>query len=306
MRTWQDKNSDLYDGLPYMAIRGDSISLPTVVEIKLDGELQYVIKKKGQVYLANKKEHGRLRTDMPVTNSIVCPDNTVFLAELVYGNGTNFYDFSRHKLDPDLNLALFGCLRYDGEDIWKNYNYVWARKLLESQTFYNEKVCLIPNKICRTQDEIDAFFNKVVAGGYEGIVAKSPLSVYFNGESKDWTKRKNVADNEFVIIGFQSGTKRAKTLSILVGHRLDGKIERLTYVGGGFKAWEKVDILNKLLGMVTGSDGKGEQYVRPEIVVTVEHYGVIRNADGSVNSLRHPQFKCIREDKTVEQIDTIK
>ncbi len=305
MKTYQDKTSPLYDGLPYMDIRGVDITFPTVAEIKLDGEFQYVVKKQGQVYLVNKKEHGRIRTEMPVTDSIDCPDNTVFLGELVYGAGTSFYDFLSHKLSPDLNLALFSCLRYNGEDIWQTYNYAWTRKLLESQKFYNKQVCLIPNRICHNQAELDDFYNKVVAQGFEGIVAKHPLSKYFNGESHDWTKRKHVADNEFVIMGYQSGTRRAKTLSILVGHRLNGKIERLTYVGGGFKAVEKEQMLNVLKTIVTGHNGD-EYYVQPKIVVTVQHYGVIRNADGTVNSLRHPQFKCVRFDKTVEQIDTIK
>src|SRR3972149_2881783 len=100
METWQDKNSKLYDNLPYMSIRGaiNDITYPCSAEIKLDGELQYIIKAGNhQVYLANKQEHGRIRTDMPVTNSIVCPDNTVFLGELVYGEGKSFYEFLSHK-----------------------------------------------------------------------------------------------------------------------------------------------------------------------------------------------------------------
>jgi len=305
MRTWQDKNSDLYDSLVFMEIEGEHIPFPCVAEPKLDGEFQYIIKRKGQVYLANKKEHGRLRTDMPVTNSIDFPDDSVFLGELVYGAGTNFYDFLSHKLDSDLNLALFGCLRYDGNDVWKHNDYLATRKLLESQTFYNKKVSLIPRAICRNQQELDAFYNRVVGQGFEGIVIKDPLSKYIDGSTGRWAKRKFMADNDFVIMGYQSGTRRAKNLSILVGHRVDGRIQRLTYVGGGFKLYEKDALLGALKTITTGHNGD-EYYVQAKIVVTVKHYGVIRNADGGVNSLRHPQFKCVRFDKTVMQIDTIK
>ena len=305
MKTYQDKSSQLYDGLPFMEIEGEHIPFPCIAEVKLDGEFQYVVKKQGQIYLVNKKEHGRIRTDMPVTNSIDIPDDSVLLAELVYGAGTNFYDFLSHKLDPDLNLAVFGCLKYDGQEIWKTNDYLATRKLLESQTFYNKKVSLIPKAICRNQQELDSFYNLVVSKGFEGIVIKDPLSKYIDGQTGRWAKRKFVADNDFVIMGYQSGTKRAKNLSILVGHQVDGRIKRLTYVGGGFKLHEKDALLGALKTITTGHSGD-EYYVQPKIIVTVKHYGVIRNADGTVNSLRHPQFKCIRFDKAVHQIDTIK
>jgi len=305
MKTYQDKSSQLYDGLPFMEIEGEHIPFPCIAEVKLDGEFQYVVKKQGQIYLVNKKEHGRIRTDMPVTNSIDIPDDSVLLAELVYGAGTNFYDFLSHKLDPDLNLAVFGCLKYDGQEIWKTNDYLAARKLLESQTFYNKKVSLVPKAICRNQQELDSFYNLVVGKGYEGIVIKDPLSKYIDGQTGRWAKRKFMADNDFVILGYQSGTKRAKNLSILVGHQVDGRLKRLTYVGGGFKLHEKDALLGALKTITTGHSGD-EYYVQPKIVVTVKHYGVIRNADGTVNSLRHPQFKCIRFDKTPFQVDTIK
>jgi len=293
-------------GLPFMEIEGEYIPFPCVAEVKLDGEFQYVIKKHGKLYLANKPEHGRIRTDMPALGSIDIPDDSVLLGELVWGAGSNFYDFMRHKLEPDLNLAIFGCLRYDGEDIWQTHNYIDTRKLLEEQTFWNSNVAIAPRMVCRSQDELDRYFQKVVSQGFEGIVIKDPLAKYTNGVTGRWAKRKYTADSDLVIIGFQSGSKKAKTLSIWVGHMVDGKIEPLTHVGGGFgvNTVTKESMLKILEGMVTGKTGD-DYHVEPRIVVTVKHYGAIRNADGSVSSLRHPQFKCIRLDKTAEQIDTI-
>jgi len=305
MKTYQDKNSPLYQGLPFMEIEGDYISFPNIAEVKLDGEFQYLIKKQGDIYLANKPEHGRIRTDMPVTQ-IDIPDDSVFLAELVYGGGNNFYDFARHKLDDDLNLGVFGCLKYDGEEVWKTSNHIEIRKLLQRQTFYNKKVGLVPMAICNNQAELDAFFNKVVSAGFEGVVVKDPLSRYIDGMTGRWAKRKYVADADLVIMGYETGTKRAKNLTVVVGHMVDGKVERLTRVGGGFgsKTMTKEDMLKKLQLITTGK--QGDVYtVIPEIVVTVKHYGIIRNIDGSVSSIRHPQFRGIRLDKTVEQIDTI-
>lgn len=306
MKTWQDKNSPLYTGLPFMAIRGTEPMFPCIAEVKFDGEFQYVIKSNGEVYLANKQEHGRIRMEMPITQ-VDYPDNSVFLGELVYGAGKNFYDFARHKLDADLNLVIFDCLRHDGLELWNAYPYVQRRGLIQGLTFYNEKVFLAPVHICHTQEELDAYYETVIAQGFEGIVIKDPHSLYVDGDSANWVKRKFTADAEFVIMGFKSGTAKVKTLSVLVGHRVDGEIQRLTYVGGGFGAntVPKETMLEVLKTIVTGKTGD-EYHVEPKIVVTVEHYGVIRNPDGSVSSLRHPQFKCVRYDKTVGQIDTIK
>jgi ATP-dependent DNA ligase len=308
MRTFQDKNSPLYEGLPFQEIegdygRGDSVAFPHVLEPKADGEFQYLINVEGQTYLVNKREHGRIRKDMPVTN-ITIPENSVFTAELVSGAGTNFYDFLRQKLSPDNNLIVFGCLRYQGEDIWKTHNYVDTRRLLEQQTFYNEKVALVPRFIANNQAELDKYYQGIVGQGYEGIVIKNPLSRYVDGATYDWVKRKYQADNDFAICGFQTNTKQVKTLSILVGHMLNGVITPLTHVGGGFKATEKDALLQKLIPYVKKKEGD-DYLVEPSIVITVKHSGIIRDATGKANSLRHPQFKCFRPDKLVTQVDTI-
>jgi len=305
MKTYQDRCNPIYADVPFMEIRGLYIPFPNIVEPKYDGEFAYLVKKNGVTFLANKKEYGRIRTDLAVTNSIDIPEDSIFTAELIWGRGTNFYDFLRHKLSDDFNLAVFGCLKYAGEDVWKQNDYIETRKLLESQTFYNKKVLLAPKVICHNKQELDGYFHLVTAQGYEGIVIKDPLSKFVDGETGRWAKWKHQADNDFAIIGFQSGSKRAKTLSVLVGYRLDGKIQRLTYVGGGFKIDEKEAILAVLKTIISGHSGD-EYYVEPKIVITVQHYGIIRNEDGTINSLRHPQFKCVRFDKTVEQIDELK
>jgi len=304
MITYQDKNHSLYEGLPFMEIRGNRIPFPCFAEVKLDGEFQYVIKNKGKVFLLNKREHGRIREGMPITKLDI-PDNTILLGELVWGAGKFFYDFAKHKLSPDNNLGIFGCLRWDGEDIWKTKNYLDVRKFLESQKFYNSKVALTPKAICRNQQELDGFFNKVVTAGYEGIVIIDPYSKFVNGVTVRRAKKKFVADNDFVIIGFQNETKRAKTLSVLVGHRVNGKVKRLCYVGGGFTLEQKNTLLRVLKDMIIAKNGE-EYLVDPKIIITVKHYGIIRNDKGEVHSLRHPQFKCFRLDKAVNQIDTIR
>lgn len=308
MKTYQDKNSPLYEGLPFMEIEGQGFTFPCRAEIKLDGEFQYVIKRKGKLYLANKPEHGRIRTDMPVLNEIEdkIPDDSVFLAELVWGRGDDFYAFARHKLDPNCSLGFFGCVRFAGKQIWNDWTYVATRDLLEQQKFYTPNAVLIPSVIVANEQELDDLYEIIVNGGYEGLIAKTPESKYTNKVTYEWTKRKYETEGDFVIMGYQSGTKRAKMLSVLVGHLVDGVVVPLSYVGGGFgiDTVPKETMLTVLQGIVTGNKGD-EIYVEQKLVVEIKYSGVIRKEDGSVNSLRHPQFKCVRMDKSVEHIDTV-
>ena len=150
-----------------MEIEGEGFTFPCRAEIKLDGEFSYVIKKEGKLYLANKKEHGRIRSEMPVLNEIEdkIPDDSVFLAELVWGGGKDFYDFARHKLDPNCGLCFFSCLKYSGHQLWGNLTYAATRDFLEQQKFYTPNAVLIPSVIVADQQELDDLYQLVVDGG---------------------------------------------------------------------------------------------------------------------------------------------
>lgn len=305
MKTWIDKLNPVYNGLPYMEIEGERITYPCMAELKLDGEFQYIINYEGTNYLADKQVYGRIRTDMPITN-INIPENSVFLGELVWGAGKNFYEFARHKLDNNCNLGIFGCVRYLGDDIWKEATYTQAREILERQKFYNDKVVLIPTVVVSDAQELEDLFERVTANGYEGLVIKEFDSKYVNGKTYHWTKKKFQDDADLVICGYQTGTKRAKNLSVLVGHLVEGEIKHLTHVGGGFSNEEKMTLLGVLQKCPAIGRIKDDILVEPKIVIKVLHSGIIRNPDGTANSLRHPRFDRFRFDKAVKEIDTIK
>jgi ATP-dependent DNA ligase len=228
----------------------------------------------------------------------------VFLAELIYGAGKNFYDFARNKLTDELSLVVFDCLRLNGVDIYKTQNYAARRKICEQQTFYTPRVILVPRQIVTNRAEFDTYYNKIVAQGFEGVVAKYPTSMYFTGEQDDWTKVKHEADCDLAVIGYQTATKTVKNLSLYLGHMVSGQIVPLTHCGGGITNDLKTELLGKLQAKRTHTI-KDDHFVKPEMVVTITHNGTVYNADGTVSSLRHPRFKCVREDKTISQIDEV-
>ena len=135
---------------------------------------------------------------------------------------------------------------------------------------------------------------------------KKPDSKYRNGKSYHWTKKKLQAEADLVICGYQTATKRVKNLSVLVGHLINGEVKPFTHVGGGFSLKEKMSLLSALQTCPSTGKLRDDILVEPKIVIKVIHSGVIRNPDGSANSLRHPRFDRFRFDKTVDEVDTIK
>lgn len=59
-----------------------------------------------------------------------------------------------------------------------------------------------------TEDELEAYYEEVLADGYEGLVLKNPLSGYFPSRMVDWLKMKPLDDGEGTIIGFSPGKNR--------------------------------------------------------------------------------------------------
>lgn len=144
--------------------------------------------------------------------------------------------------------------------------------------------------------------------GLEGVMAKRLSSPYRAGvRSPEWVKIKLEVTGDFVVGGWRPGAR--KIGGLLVG--VPRPAGRLTYrgrVGGGIGAATERELLAVLeplradsspfAGDVPREDARGAIWVRPQIVVEVK-YGQ-RTPDGR---LRFPRLRCLRPDKTVEDVD---
>lgn len=308
MRTWLDKNNPLYivggAPLPFMKLRGDKYEFPCAAEVKFDGEFQYVVKNGGDVHLINKQIHGRCRTDMPVTK-IDIPDDTVLLGELIWHVGRDFQVFSRHKLDEQCNLIVFDVLRWGGQD-FSHEPYYKRRKHLTAQTFYTNKVMLNPMRLVYNKTDLDTFFDEVTGKDFEGLCIKHLTSKYYDGASREWAKKKFETDHDLAIIGFQSGTRRAKVLSVWLGYRKNGGLTPIAHCGNGLTDVNKNKLLALLQLDVIGKQ-KDDFLVTPKYVAKVKHNGTIYDENGDVSSIRMPRFigDVPRLDKGLHEVDTL-
>lgn len=149
--------------------------------------------------------------------------------------------------------------------------------------------------------------------GLEGIIAKRLYSLYLPGKRNgDWLKIKNQMRQELVIGGWVSGkgNRSGRIGALLVGYydiprnevlRVNAKSQSFIYagkVGTGFTATE-LDKLTSLLTSLKSTNPfsntvpvKDAIFVKPKLVAEFEFTEWTTN-----NTLRHPSYKGLRNDK---------
>lgn len=159
--------------------------------------------------------------------------------------------------------------------------------------------------LLRTLDHLEGrgaeLFAWCESSGLEGVVAKKKNSPYRLGprRSPDWVKLKCAQDDDFVIVGYLPGKRsRAKLGSLGVASFQEGKLIYRGGVGSGLDARDLSTLHETLSQSRTDTpsvelplpeEAKGLVFVRPELVVSVQHQGY--SDDGR---LRAPVFRGLR------------
>lgn len=122
---------------------------------------------------------------------------------------------------------------------------------------------------------------RAIAGGYEGIMIKSPLAPYENKRTTHWLKQKPYIEVSLVVVGLQEGTgKNQGKLGALVCQGQDDGKDISVNVGSGFTDTERDEFW-------------AEQDIIIDQVVEVRADAITQNQDGTY-SLRFPRFKTFR------------
>jgi ATP-dependent DNA ligase len=169
-------------------------------------------------------------------------------------------------------------------------------------------------KLIHNMDEAKAFYEEMLAEGYEGLILKDPEACYEWKRSRSWTKWKPVFDVDLTIEGFYFGDENGKNADKLGGLNLRGADEngnKIVTKCGGFavqhpKTKAFVEELAKK-AKVDLSKTTYDQFLRDYIMTHQDEFlGEIAQvefqelslAEGSdTYSLRFPVFIMIRKDK---------
>ena len=123
------------------------------------------------------------------------------------------------------------------------------------------------------------------------------MSLYTPAERKNqWVKLKNdFQQADFLIIGYEWGRGSRKNLfaSFKLGCRNKGSIQQIGEVGSGFTMLQLQQLTNLL------SEGQ-------QVVLKIKYQGIQKSSKyNSGHSLRFPIFIQIRDDKFIDEIDTL-
>ncbi|MEM3403066.1 MAG: ATP-dependent DNA ligase [Nitrososphaeria archaeon] len=206
-----------------------------------------------------------------------------------------------------LSLFVYDVLYFDGKSVYKEA--LKERKRLFEKIKFPEKVKVLEYTFINTKEEIEKMFHESVERGFEGLMLKDPESIYTVGKrGKNWVKLKKELDTlDVVIIGAERGHgKRANIFSDYIFAIWDnGELKTIGKAYSGLTDRELYEMSDRLKSMAIKDEG-WRIIVNPQIVIEVAFNGIQKsNRHESGYALRFPRIVRIREDKSIEQADSL-
>lgn len=215
--------------------------------------------------------------------------------------------FASHETSERASVFLFDVLHVDGVDYLDKPNNE-RRAALEA---LSTTARLVDRVVTSDAAEAQAFFERMVARGYEGVVAKSLDAPYEAGRrGASWRKVKPVLTLDLVVLAVEKGSGRrtGKLSNIHLGAR-DPETGGFVMLGKTFKGmtdamleWQTRRFTELAIGSTDGYVVK----VRPEQVVEIAIDGVQTSSryPGKM-ALRFARVLRYRDDKSPSEADTI-
>jgi len=156
----------------------------------------------------------------------------------------------------------------------------------DDQISGDHNVVISEGIICETREELDSYYEGLVADGAEGVIIKDLNAVYHFKRNRAWTKYKPVYTADLELLSMYEGSNKYKRM--LGGFTLRGYLEDGTLVeadcGSGFIDEQRREFWDNQ-----------DNYIG--LTVEVEYQEVSKSSSKSTHSLRFPVFKHFREDK---------
>jgi DNA ligase-1 len=213
------------------------------------------------------------------------------------------------RAEVPVALVIFDLLWLDGRTLLDEPLDA-RRKLLEGLELEH------PYLLARVEeatgpDDLERIFAETRARGNEGLMVKDPLSPYTPGRrGLAWLKLKRpLATLDVVVTAVEWGHgKRRGVLSDYTFAVLDISSGKLVNVGKAYTGLTDAEIatMTKRFLDITVEDLGHVRIVRPEVVLEVAFDSIqLSGRHKSGYALRFPRIVRIRDDKPVEEIDTV-
>ncbi len=297
------------------------------IEWKFDGARVQVHKDGDRVTLYSRKLED-------ITNSL--PDIAAYVRQYVHaetaildgeavavdehGHPRAFQDIMRrlrrkHEVDSTareipLTFNIFDIMYLNGESLIDLPLIERREKLMEcvqaSASFNADKLTLSADP-----EEINEIYAEALRAGHEGIMIKNPRSPYSPGKrGKNWLKKKPVMETlDLVVIGAEWGY--GKRTSLMGSYELachepgTGRFLSVGKVATGFSD-EQLSELTTLFTDLIAMESATRIVLKPHVIFEVAFEEIQKSTNyDSGYALRFPRLVNVREDKSLEDIETI-
>ncbi len=206
--------------------------------------------------------------------------------------------------------AHFFDILYDGEECI-DLPLIERRKLLESAIKVSEKIRIADQIVTDKAEEVRKMYEEAINAGHEGVMVKSLSSPYIPGKrGKNWLKVKAVMETlDLVVVGGEWGEgKRSHWLSSFELACIDpvtGKLLNVGRVATGFTEEDLTELTEMFKPLIISQQGKRVEFI-PRYVFEVAYQEIQKSPKyESGYALRFPRFVRLRDDKDVDEADTI-
>jgi len=229
--------------------------------------------------------------------------------ELIAGSGTKEdFNLLQATLSGErqgaLAYALFDLLHIDGVD-------VAAAPLLERKGLLQELLAGREHPLAfssHVQGDGNEAYRLAGEQHFEGIISKRADRSYHSGRSEDWRKTKQLASDEFAVVGYTAPKGRRDGFGSLLLAKPDREHGWLYVgrVGSGFSDELIAEITTKIQGgrrkptayvPTEETDLRSASWFEPRFVVEVFYRGI-----GGQQLLRQASLKAVRVDKDIADL----
>ena len=214
------------------------------------------------------------------------------------------YDIEAQAEKIELVPYIFDILSVDGETLI-DLPFSERRKRLEEALTSH----VAPQRVSDDPTALGEFYNDALDAGHEGIMLKDPGSRYQPGvRGKHWIKVKPEVDTlDLAVVGGEWGEGRRAHFfgSFLLACQDRGKLLAVGKVATGISDEMLAMIYETMKDLVISRSGK-EVTFEPRMVFEVG-YSEIQTSPNYTSgfALRFPRFNRIRDDKGVDEIETL-
>lgn len=280
-----------------------------IYELKWDGYRALANVHKGQVDLYSRNGisfKNKFRTLFHNLQSI--PHDVILDGEVVVldkKGKPQFQKLQNYQSDPsgELRFYVFDLLFLNGHNIMH-------LPLVERKSLIPEVIEDIPQVFyCDHVESMGKpFFEKAVASGMEGVIAKKADSQYIPGSRSDkWLKIKAMEGQEALICGYTDSESASPFGSLILGMYRDEELVYIGNCGTGFSQSDKEALFKRFQDLSSNITpfskpinlkGRNPNWLVPELICEVKFTEWTKSGH-----LRHPSFKGLRFDKIPSEID---